>query len=304
MTTLTIGIDLGGTKIAGGLVARDGTLAGDVVRVATPARDGAEAILAAILDVVATLRLTHARIDGVGIAAAGVIDDDGCVASATDLLPGWAGTPVTHRIASATGLHVVTLNDVHAAALGESHVGAGRGSATVLLAAVGTGIGGGVVRDGRVVTGRTGIAGSVGHVVVPEAAGHVCSCGVDGHAEAIASGPALERRYAALGGERLALREVAARAAGGDGLAAAVLTDGARALGRALAAAVSVIDPDVVVLGGGVAQIGHTYLDAVAAALREDLMPAVRDVPLVAAALGTDAPIVGAAVAARRAGGR
>ncbi|MGP7959247.1 ROK family protein [Sanguibacter sp. A247] len=304
MTTLTIGIDLGGTKIAGGLVSRDGALIGDVIRVATPAQDGAEAILAAILDVVATLRLAHLRLDAIGIAAAGVIDDDGCVASATDLLPGWAGTPVTHRIASATGLPVVTLNDVHAAALGEATVGAGRGRATVLLTAVGTGIGGGVVRHGRVVAGRTGIAGSVGHVVIPEAVGHVCSCGVDGHAEAIASGPALERRYAARSGERVSLQQVAVRATNGDAHAQTVLADGARALGRALATAVSVLDPDVVIVGGGVAQIGPPYLGRVATALREDLMPAVRDTPVVAAALGTEAPIIGAAVAARGSGGR
>lgn len=299
MTSLTIGIDLGGTKIAGGLVAHDGNVVGDVVRIPTPATEGAEAVLAAILDVVARLRSDERDVDGVGIAAAGVIDAAGRVTSATDLLPGWAGTHVTHRVAAATGLPVVTLNDVHAAALGEATVGAGRGCGTVLLAAVGTGIGGGVVRRGRVEPGRAGIAGSVGHVVVPEAVGHTCSCGVDGHAEAVASGPALERHHVALGGEALGLRDVVRLAAAGDTRAAEVLARGARVLGRALAGAVSVVDPDVVVVGGGVAQIGHAYLDGVATALREDLMPAVRDIPVVAAALGTDAPIVGAAVAVR-----
>lgn len=299
MTALTIGVDLGGTKIAGGRVAPDGTVVGDVVRVPTPANDGPDAILAAIVDVVARLRTGGHDIDAVGVAAAGVIDDEGRVTSATDLLPGWAGTHVTRSVAHATGLPVVTLNDVHAAALGEATVGAGRGCGSVLLAAVGTGIGGGLVREGRAVAGRAGVAGSVGHVVVPDAVGHMCSCGVDGHAEAAASGPALERHYAALGGNRLGLRDVVDLAAAGDPRAREVLARGSRVLGRALAGAVSVLDPDVVVVGGGVAQIGPTYLDGVATALREDLMPAVRDVPVVAAALGTDAPIVGAAVATR-----
>lgn len=302
MTALTIGVDLGGTKIAGALVAPDGTVVGDVVRVPTPAADGGEAVLAAILGVVATLRRTHDDVDAVGVAAAGVIDAEGRVTSATDLLPGWAGTPVSQRVAEATGLPAVTLNDVHAAALGEAAHGAGRGAGVMLLAAVGTGVGGGVVRDGRVVLGRAGVAGSVGHVVVPEAVGHVCSCGVVGHVEAVSSGPALERLHVAAGGEAVPLRRVAELAAAGDPRAAAVVADGARALGRALAGAVSVLDPDVVVVGGGVAQIGTAYLDAVAAALRENLMPAVRDVPVVAAALGTEAPVVGAAVAARRGG--
>ena len=303
MTTLTIGVDLGGTKVAGGLVARDGSVVGDLVRVPTPAAEGAEAVLAAILDVVAALRLEHHRVDAVGVAAAGVVDAAGRVTSATDLLPGWAGTHVTHRVRAATGLPVVTLNDVHAAALGEATHGAGRGLRTVLLAAVGTGVGGGVVREGRVETGRAGVAGSVGHVVVPEAVGHACSCGVVGHVEAVASGPALERRHVALGGEALALPDVARLAAAGDARAADVLAGGARALGRALAGAVSVLDPDVVVVGGGVAQVGPTYLGGVADAMRAELMPAVRDVPVVAAALGTAAPIVGAAVAARGVGG-
>ncbi|QIK84677.1 ROK family protein [Sanguibacter sp. HDW7] len=300
MTALTIGVDLGGTKIAGALVAPDGAIVGDVVRVPTPAADGGEAVLAAILGVVAHLRRTHGSVDAVGVAAAGVIDTEGRVVSATDLLPGWAGTPVSQRVAEATGLPAATLNDVHAAALGEATHGAGRGAGVMLLAAVGTGVGGGVVRDGRVVLGRAGVAGSVGHVVVPEAAGHMCSCGVVGHAEAVASGPALERLHVAAGGDAVPLRRVAELAAAGDPRAAAIVAGGARALGRALAGAVSVLDPDVVVVGGGVAQIGTTYLDAVAAALREDLMPAVRDVPVVPAALGTEAPIVGAAVATRR----
>lgn len=303
MTALTIGVDLGGTKIAGALVAVDGTLVGDVVRVPTPAADGGEAVLAAILGVVATLRRAHVDVDAVGVAAAGVIDADGRVASATDLLPGWAGTPVSQRVAEATGLPAATLNDVHAAALGEAVHGAGRGAGVVLLAAVGTGVGGGVVRDGCVALGRAGVAGSVGHVVVPEAVGHVCSCGVDGHVEAVASGPALERLHVAAGGEKVPLRRVAELAAAGDARAVTVLAGGACALGRALAGAVSVVDPDVVVVGGGVAQIGSPYLDAVAAALRENLMPAVRDVDVVPAALGTEAPIVGAAVAARRRSG-
>ncbi|MBD9699456.1 ROK family protein [Flavimobilis sp. GY10621] len=297
-----MGVDLGGTKIAGGCVAPDGSVVGDIVRVPTPASEGPDAVLAAIVDVVARLRSDGHDVDAVGVAAAGVIDAEGRVTSATDLLPGWAGTHVTRHVANTTGLPVVTLNDVHAAALGEATVGAGRGCESVLLAAVGTGIGGGLVRGGRVVAGRAGVAGSVGHVVVPEAVGHACSCGVDGHAEAAASGPALERHHAALGGELLGLREIVSLAATGDPRAREVLARGARVLGRALAGAVSVLDPDIVVVGGGVAQIGPSYLDGVATALREDLMPAVRDVPVVAAALGTAAPIVGAAVAVRGSG--
>src|SRR5690606_6505640 len=139
------------------------------------------------------------------------------------------------RLASRLASPVAVVNDVHAIALAEARVGAGVGADRVLAIAVGTGIGGGVVRHGMLDAGAHGVAGSFGHMSVAAAAGVRCTCGGIGHAEAVASGPALERRYAEIVGHECGLREIVQRSRQGDATARSLITFGAEVLGEVVA---------------------------------------------------------------------
>lgn len=286
-----IGVDIGGTKIA---VARVGeSLEGEVLTAPTP-RDSS-AILATVTDL-ARRAAGAAAVFGVGVGSAGTFDGSGAVTHATDLLPGWTGTPVAAALAEALGLPAVALNDVHAAALAESQRGAGAGFTRVLVAAVGTGIGGAFVNDGSLDRGRTGSAGSLGHLRVAGVE-RVCSCGAIGHAEAVASGPGMERTYRERGGENLGLREIAALARAGDTVARSAIDEGAVALGRALVSAATISDPDMIVIGGGVSELGGLLFDGVTAVYRAEALAVMRDVPIRPAALGIRATLIGGAIA-------
>ena len=298
-TRLIVGIDIGGTKIAAAAVDPHGLVVGPVRSVSTPG-GSRDAVVAEVIRLANALRSEHPGASAVGIGSAGVFDAAGSVTSATDLLPDWAGTPLAALVESALGLPVVALNDVHAAGVAESTVGAGAGHPVALVVAVGTGIGGAVTRDGRVQTGRTGTAGSLGHVPVSGPSLRACSCGALGHVEPLASGPGLERTFLELTGRDLGLREIAAAAAAGDRAATSVISEGGRLLGEALAGVANIVDPDVVIVGGGVAEIGATYLDAVVTGYRAHTLPGPSTALVQAAALGTTATLVGAAIAASR----
>ncbi|MFI6517697.1 ROK family protein [Spirillospora sp. NPDC050679] len=260
-------LDIGGTKIAAALVAADGTVL-DRARVPTP-RDGGASVLAAAAGLLDGLGPFAA----LGVGAPGVIDPaTGRVVSATSVLPGWTGTPVREVLAARTGLPVAVVNDVRAMAYGEASAGAGAGFHRVLHVSVGTGVGGALTTAGRLEHGAHGTAGEMAHLLVPETGPVPCGCGRRDHLEAVASGPAI--------------------AATGDPARAGAL------LGRALAGLLAVLDPDAVVLGGGVAQIGAPFLDAVTAAFRDEALPPLRRTPILPARLGTDAPLVGAALLA------
>jgi len=277
----------------------------------------------------------------IGIGAAGVIDPvTGTVVSATDSLPGWAGTDLVSEISARTGLPVRAVNDVHAHALGEAAVGASRGARSSLLVAAGTGIGGGFITDGHLLTGRNSAAGHIGHVPSAAAAGLDCPCGGGGHVEAIASGPAILNTYRRLAcgsvesntepAEPAAqgqsdnsasatafraptstpnsrsdrdgaapvptnTRELAAAASAGDELALRAFDIGARALGSALGGIVNVLSPEVVVIGGGLAEMDEAWWAPLREAFTAELIPAASGTPLVKAELGQDAALIGAA---------
>ena len=224
----TVAVDVGGTKIRAGSVI-DGELA-HVRSVPTPATSGAQAVLDTIAEVTAAVVAeasgSHGATSGmgsdgtvepisggagsgsvrtgsdaefawrIGVGAAGVIDPaTGTVVSATDSLPGWAGTDLVAELTARTGLPIRVVNDVHAHALGEAAAGASRSTRSSLLVAAGTGIGGGFITDGHLLTGRNSAAGHIGHVPSAAAAGLPCPCGGTGHVEAIASGPAILNTY-------------------------------------------------------------------------------------------------------------
>jgi glucokinase len=296
-----LGVDIGGTKIAVGLVADDGTVA-QRVEVATPAQEGAEAIIAAVLGAARSV-MDGADVVACGVGTAGVVGEHGEITTATDLLRGWAGTPLGARLARALRLPVRVLNDVQATGLAEARLGAARGQPSALIVAVGTGIGGALARDGRVIRGANGIAGSVGHMPATLRQGRVCSCGALDHVEAYASGLSLEQEYRRRTGQGLSLRAIAKLVAEGDEVARAVIAEGADVLGTAIGGANNVVDAAIVVVGGGVAGLGDMFFAPMREAARREALGTSKSVPIVPAQFGADACLVGGGLAGLDAAG-
>lgn len=295
-----VAVDLGGTKIACGLVT--GSVVSWRQTTPTPATAGAEAILEAIGALIEQAR-THKEAVAIGIGSAGAIDEnDGRVLAATSHLSGWAGTALAEQLATRTGLPTWALNDVHAHALGEHLFGAARGAASSLLIAAGTGLGGSLIVQGQPLFGAHHRAGHLGHVPCAEATGLLCSCGRSAHLECLASGAGLLVAARAAGATTSTAADLASAAHAGDRSALAWLALSGTALGRAIGGWSNTLDPDVVVLTGGLSQAGHPWWDALTVAARaESLDPgSLRIVP---ASRGQDAALLGAAsYAAARAG--
>ncbi|MFB4280358.1 ROK family protein [Nonomuraea sp. MTCD27] len=284
MTPLALAVDIGGTKIAAGLVAPDGTLT-ERRRAATPP---GPSILRAVFELARPLA---SRAVACGIGTAGTVGPLGRIAYATDLLTGWAGTDVKGEAERALRLPTVVLNDCHAAGAAEARVGAARGARTALVVAIGTGIGGAICVGGRVRTGATGTVGGIGHLPAPTDAGARCSCGALDHIEAHASGPAIERAHLAATGQALPLAEIGR-------LGSHVISDAAALMGRVLAGAANLIAPDAIVVAGGVSLLGPVLLEPMTAAYRAEALPGPSAAPLLPAALGEDAGLVGAGLEA------
>jgi len=299
-----IAVDVGGTKIAAAIVDESGQVRGHVKR-ATPA-GGTEPVLAAIFGVIDELR-AGASIAAIGIGAPGVVDStSGVVLYNGDTLPWWTGTRLGPRVAEHTGLPVAVENDVRAFAFAEAQSGAGCAFDDVLHVAVGTGVGGAFTSGGEIVRRAHRTTGELAHLLVPATGDIPCGCGRFDHIEAIASGPAITASYHVAAGatvgasENLDLPAIATRAASGDETAAGVIRRAATLLGRALAGLVNAVDVDAVVVGGGVAQIGEGFLRPVSEAFASDLLPPLREVPVIGARHGTDAQLIGMALLASR----
>lgn len=300
-----VGVDLGGTKTAAGVVAQDGTVL-FTEQIPTLNRDGGDAILDATAAMVRSLidraAAQGATVDAVGVGAAGVINAaEGTVISATDAILGWAGTHITAGLTQRVGLPCAVVNDVHAHALGEARHGAGAGTATSLMVAFGTGVGGSMVVDGQPLLGHHFVGGHVGHFASPFAVHRgvalPCSCGHAGHVEAIASGPAIHAAYVREGGSDAFTdtRAVFEAAKAGDELALRVIDVAAAAAGQAVGGLINILDPAVVVVSGGLADSGDLWWTTMERALRQELLAPLASVPVVRAKLGNTAAIVGAA---------
>jgi glucokinase len=285
---VVVGVDIGGTKTSAALVDADGRVRSSVT-VPTPGAYGPDAVLDTVTRLVGGLGGAPIA---AGVGSAGVVDTRrGVIVSSTDVLADWAGTRLRDRLATSLGLVVAVDNDVHAHALGELWRGAAAGADSVLFVAVGTGIGASLVLDGRVLHGAHAVAGHAGHVPVA-AAGRRCTCGGVGHLEAVASGPALLASFA---GDATHLAEVDALASAGDSDAVAVLGAGGAAVGSVVGGLMNTFDPSMVVIGGGVARCGPAWWDPLREALAAEVLPVLRDVPVVPATLGPQAALVGAA---------
>ncbi len=318
--TCYVGLDLGGTNIKGALVGADGTL---LARRSVPTRSGgATPVIKQFADLVADLggAAGNQRVGGVGVAIAGPVDADrGHVHAATNI-PGWEDIPLGRQLGEATGLPVAVDNDANAAAFGEYWAGTGSDGAIqhLIMLTLGTGIGGGVISDGRLVRGAFDAGTELGHVIV-EPAGRRCGCGQRGCVEAYASASATVRAAEArigegerssLGavreaGEELTSRAIFDAAESGDAVAAEVVGETIDRLATACVSLCRVFDPQQIVFGGGVAAEGEDLLGPLRERFRAHSWSLLPDrVELVTTALGNDAGTIGAAgLGARQASG-
>jgi glucokinase len=306
----TIGIDVGGTKVLGGVVSESGEIL-TTARRDTP-REGGRALTQAIADV--ANELAHEfPVDSIGVSAAGFISSDRKTILATPNIAGWNGVNLDRELNEILGKTIVLENDANAAAWGEFKFGAGRGRNDLMLLTLGTGVGGGLILDGALFRGAFGIGAELGHIrIVPE--GHLCGCGIRGcleqyssgsallrHArEAISASPDIARNLLARGDgtlEGLKGEHITDAAREGDPVAMAAFNTMANYLGAGIASLCAVIDPSCIVLGGGVIDAGEIFLGPTReAALR--LIPFTGKHPypeIVAAELGNHAGLVGVA---------
>ena len=293
-----VAIDLGGTAMKGGVATAAGVLEHTGSR-PTEREAGPEAVLERVGAFAAAL--IAAAGDGVaavGVAVPGLVDEAAGVARASVNL-GWHDLPLRRRLEERLELPVAVAHDVRAAARAEAASGAARGCRDWLLVTLGTGVGAAVTLGGRPYAGAHGTAGELGHVVV-DPAGPSCACGARGCVEAIAAAPALERRYAELGATRVTARAVVARAVRGEPAAARAWGEAVEALAAGLAAYALVMDPERIVVGGGLAEAGDALLTPLAGALAARLTFTAAP-PVVAAELGAEAGCHGAAIVAREA---
>ena len=306
----TIGIDVGGTKVLGGVVSETGEIL-TTARRDTP-REGGRALTQTIADVALEL-IREYPVDSIGVSAAGFISSDRQTILATPNIAGWNGVNLDLELTQIIGKRIVLENDANAAAWGEFKFGAGRGRTDLMLLTLGTGVGGGLILDGKLFRGAFGIGAELGHIrLVPE--GHLCGCGIRGcleqyasgsalmrHArEAISASPDLARNLLARGDgtlEGLKGHQITAAAREEDPVALAAFNTMANYLGAGIASLCAVIDPSCIVLGGGVIEAGEIFLGPTReAALR--LIPFTGKHPypdIVPAELGNNAGLVGVA---------
>jgi glucokinase len=294
-----LAVDIGGTKIAAAAVDETGQVMYEASR-PTPtghAEATASAVRAVLDEVVA---VTGTPFEGVGVACAGPVNEQAGTVSPINIA-GWRDFPLRDRVrAMMPGVPVVLAGDGLCMALGEHWVGAGRGSASMLGMVVSTGIGGGLVLDGRPYHGRSGNAAHVGHVVADAVGGSPCTCGGRGCVETVASGPHLVRWARTQGWQapdHADAAHLAAAAQAGDEIPHEAFRRGGQAVGLAIVAAAVVCDLELAVIGGGVTQAGDLLFDpireTVASHARLSFVNSLRVVP---AMLGTRAGLIGAAV--------
>ena len=312
-----VGIDLGGTKILAGVVGADHQILGRAKRT-TPAKEGGPAILAAVVgcvdEALKAAGLSRDQVAVAGIGSPGPLDiAAGVILSSANL--NVRNYPIGPELARAFGWKILVRNDVRVGGYAEHRLGAGRGYHNVIVVFVGTGIGGCILQGGELVLGATGNAGEIGHMVV-KAGGPRCGCGSRGCLEALASKTAIARRVekavrkglpTVLGekmtrkGGRLKSGDLAEAVQAKDLVALKEVQRAAHFLGIALGGLINLTGPEIIVIGGGVAEaLGHPYIDMIRESARAQAIADPQGKVLIArAALGDDAGILGAALLAR-----
>lgn len=307
---LAIGVDIGGTKIAAGVVDDEGNVLAKG-KIATPARDS-DAVVESVVTLVKRFLETHPDVQCVGIGAAGLVDSDRSIVRLAPNL-GWTDVPLRAAVENATGLSAVVENDANAAAWGEYRFGAGRGYDDLCVVTVGTGIGGGLIAGGKLQRGSNGMAAEFGHLRV-ERDGRMCGCDRPGCWEQYASGNALVRTTRAYAYERRAEanlllslgdgtpegirgKDITKAALAGDPVALEAFDELGHWLGYGMAELAAVLDPTAFVIGGGVSEAGDILITPTRNSFLENVVGRQhRGVPaIVGASLGNTAGLVGAA---------
>jgi glucokinase len=313
---LVIGVDVGGTKVAAGLVDRHTGEISRQTRRPMPAKgdawEGLSAVVSAVDFVLKSGETDPGSIEGIGICAPGPLDPTSGIVINPPNLPCWRNFPLSSEVSRAYRVPVKVDNDANAAALAETLWGAGKGYRSVFYATIGTGIGTGIVLNGRIYHGRTGAAGEGGHMTI-DCDGALCACGKRGCIETLASGPAIARsartQLAKEGGKSSALLDLAKgdmeavtsemvgqAYAIGDPVAQNVLSQTVEYLSVWLGNIVDLLEPDVIIMGGGVAAILNPFFDEIRDGLpRFCVNPRCNETPLVEAFYRAEAGIAGGA---------
>jgi glucokinase len=309
-----LAIDLGGTKIIAAIISHPTQI---IVKdySLTLADEGVEVVTGRVFSAVDRLlkarNIAPSQLHSISIAAAGAIDPErGLVASAPNL-SGWHDIPLRDIVSSKYKVNTILINDANAAALAEHRLGAGKGVNNLILITVGTGIGGGIIINGRLYLGTRGSAGEVGHMTI-DVNGPRCSCGNIGCWEVLASGTAMAREAIArisrgekstltkmVGGkiEKITAETVEAAAREGDSLALGVISQVATYLGVGMVNLVNIFNPEMIIVGGGVAKMGELLLEPARRVVREmTFKVATEAMRIVPAQLGEDAGVLGGAI--------
>lgn len=312
--SLAIGIDLGGTNIKGGIVARDGSIL-HRAQIATNAAEGVDVVVDRLADLARTLgERAEAKQEalGIGVGSPGMIRQSDGVVLFSPNLNGWHDVPLVAMLKERLGRTIVLNNDANNAALGEFSIGAGRGRRNMVMLTLGTGVGGGIIANGRLLTGSRGNAGELGHTIV-EPGGRPCGCGQLGCLEAYSSATATAERAIeqVRGGADSTLRavheqngtlttvDVVNAAEAGDETARFVWDESCRYLAIACVNFQHIFDPDCIVLAGGMSDAGDFLLSPVRSKIAEIFSPNFGTAPeILPAMLGNDAGMVGAAFSA------
>lgn len=301
------GIDVGGTSVKCGLFLTDGTLI-EKWEIPTCTENNGSEILP---DVAKTIQakidergIEKDKVDGVGIGIPGPVNEHGEVPCAVNLY--WGFKAVSRELSELTGLAAQAGNDANVAALGEAWKGAAAGAKNVVMVTLGTGVGGGIIVDGKIVSGHHGAGGEVGHANINHNETESCNCGNKGCLEQVASATGIVRvakqELAASSDEsvlrnnsKLSAKAVLDAFKDGDAAAVRIMNKVGEELGGALAIFAAVIDPETIVVGGGVSKAGQPLIDCIQKYYREYAFSLCKDTPIVVASLGNDAGIYGAA---------
>lgn len=310
MSSYCFGVDLGGTTVKLGLFDTQGTVL-DKWEIPTRKEDNGKNILPdianAILGKMAEKNIEKADVAGVGIGVPGPVDEAGVIYKAVNL--GWDIVDISGVLGGLLGMTVKAGNDANVAALGEMWKGGGKGYSNMVLATLGTGVGGGIIINGKMVTGSTGAGGEIGHIHIVDGEPDVCGCGNHGCLEQYASATGIVRlanRKLAESDEESALRkakadgDLSAKAVfdavkAGDSVACQIAEEFGRYLGKGLAAIACVVNPEAFVIGGGVSKAGEIIFEYVTKYYKEYVHYGSREAKFVLATLGNDAGIYGAA---------
>lgn len=307
MSLYCFGIDVGGTTVKCGLFKTDGTLV-EKWEIPTRTENSGSKIVPDVAKTIeaklAEKNISKEEVDGIGIGVPGPVNAEGDVIAAVNLF--WGYKKLSKELNELTGLNVKVGNDANVAALGEAWKGAAAGAKNVILVTLGTGVGGGIIVDGKVVAGHHGAGGEIGHANVMHDETETCNCGNKGCLEQYTSATGIVRlakQELASSEEPSVLREekeLSAKAVldgykSGDALSVRVMDKVGEILGGALAMFTAVVDPETIVIGGGVSKAGQPLIDCIASHYKKYAFSACKETPIVIASLGNDAGIYGAA---------